>query len=403
MKAIVLAAGKGTRLLPLTENRPKHLLEIGGKPLIKWILDELYDITEISEIILVINYHKDKIISAVNEWYDSPPKIVIQENTLGTGNAVLTAIKNSNISEKFLVINGDIIIRDGIKEFIQKNKNTDCAILGVHVSHPELFGVLKTENSLLKGVLEKPKTASPNSLINAGVYLFPPSATSIFYDLTTSPRGEQELTDAINILISKYPMQVVETKHKWMDVGHPWQLLEANKYLLDKNSDQFSIDGVVENGATLNGKVHVSKNAIVRSGVYIEGPVYIDEGADIGPNCYIRAHSYIGKNVRIGNACEIKNSIIYNDTHAAHLSYVGDSVLGIHSNLGAGTITANLRHDGKPIKLTINGSRINTGRRKLGVIMGDYVKTGIGVSILPGVKIKGKTWINANELVRRDI
>ena len=95
--------------------------------------------------------------------------------------------------------------------------------------------------------------------------------------------------------------------------------------------------------------------------------------------------------------------MIYQDTHAAHLSYIGDSILGEYSNLGAGTTTANLRHDGKNIKMSIKDKRVDTGRRKLGIIMGDRVKTGIGVSLLPGVKIDGGKWINEHDFITRDV
>ncbi len=189
----------------------------------------------------------------------------------------------------------------------------------------------------------------------------------------------------------------------WADVGKPWDLLNAHEFLMESEQGDFQILGVVEEGAKLFGKVHVAKTARVRSGAYIEGPVYLDEGADVGPNCYIRAKTYLGRNTRVGNACEIKNSILFEGTHVAHLSYVGDSLIGRHCNLGAGTITANLRHDNRPVKVTIKGERWSSGRRKLGAFIGDYVKTGIGVSILPGVVIGEKTWIGAGMVIERDI
>ncbi|TFF83709.1 glucose-1-phosphate thymidylyltransferase, partial [Candidatus Thorarchaeota archaeon] len=140
-------------------------------------------------------------------------------------------------------------------------------------------------------------------------------------------------------------------------------------------------------GAIVKESAVIEKGALVKSGAYIEGPVYISEGAVVGPNCYLRAHTYLGKNVKIGNAVEIKNSIVMNHTNVGHLSYVGDSVIGEKSNFGAGTITANLRHDDSAVTVTVKGKRISSGRRKLGAIVGDDVKTGIGTSIGPGVTL----------------
>ena len=141
----------------------------------------------------------------------------------------------------------------------------------------------------------------------------------------------------------------------------------------------------------------------IRSGSYIEGPTFIGEGSDIGPNCYIRACTSIGNNVRVGNACEVKNSIIMDGTHVGHLSYVGDSILCERCNLAAGTITANLRLDDGAVKMLVKGKVVDTGRRKLGAILGDDVKTGISALLMPGVKVGTNSWIGANSTVHRDV
>jgi bifunctional UDP-N-acetylglucosamine pyrophosphorylase/glucosamine-1-phosphate N-acetyltransferase len=141
----------------------------------------------------------------------------------------------------------------------------------------------------------------------------------------------------------------------------------------------------------------------VRSGAYIEGPSLIDEESDVGPNCYIRPCTSIGKKVRIGNACEIKNSIIMDNTHIGHLSYVGDSVLGEKCNLGAGTITANYRLGSGTIKMMIKDKVVDSGRRKLGAILGDEVKTGINALLMPGVKVGNNCWVGPNVMLQRDL
>jgi bifunctional UDP-N-acetylglucosamine pyrophosphorylase/glucosamine-1-phosphate N-acetyltransferase len=161
--------------------------------------------------------------------------------------------------------------------------------------------------------------------------------------------------------------------------------------------------GTVEQGAHLIGPVMVAETARVRSGAYIEGPVFIDEEADVGPNCYIREGTRIGRKVRVGNACEIKNSILMDYTHAGHLSYVGDSVLGEHCNLGAGTLMGNYRLDAGSIKMMVKDTLVNTGRRKLGAILGDNEKTGINSTFMPGVKVGADSWVGANVMVERDL
>ncbi|RLI17918.1 glucose-1-phosphate thymidylyltransferase, partial [Candidatus Bathyarchaeota archaeon] len=149
--------------------------------------------------------------------------------------------------------------------------------------------------------------------------------------------------------------------------------------------------------------VSVAETARIRSGAYIEGPAFIDEESDIGPNCYIRPCTSIGKKVRIGNACEIKNSIIMDNTHIGHLSYVGDSIIGENCNLGAGTITANYRLDAKTIKMKIKDKVVDSERTKLGAVLGDNVKAGINTLFMPGVKVGCNSWIGPNVVVYRDL
>ena len=132
---------------------------------------------------------------------------------------------------------------------------------------------------------------------------------------------------------------------------------------------QHQILGIVEQGAHLIGPITVAETARVRSGAYIEGPCFIDEGADVGPNCFIRPCTSIGKNARVGNACEVKNTLIMDNTHVGHLSYVGDSILCERCNLGAGTITANLLFNDGTVKMQIKDAIVDTGRRKLGAIL----------------------------------
>ena len=190
----------------------------------------------------------------------------------------------------------------------------------------------------------------------------------------------------MNVLVSRgEDIRMIEID-EWIEIGRPWDILKANESLLD--SGDHAILGEVEPNAFLHGRVSVGSGTRIRSGSYIQGPVSIGENCDIGPNCFIRPYTSIGYNVRIGNAVEIKNSTIMENTNVAHLSYVGDSVIGSHCNFAAGTVVANLRHDGSEIQSYIKDEKVNSERRKLGVIMGDDVKTGINTTIYPGTVIE---------------
>jgi bifunctional UDP-N-acetylglucosamine pyrophosphorylase/glucosamine-1-phosphate N-acetyltransferase len=183
-----------------------------------------------------------------------------------------------------------------------------------------------------------------------------------------------------------------------MDISMPWDLLRVNELFLKEIKK--SIKGKVEPNATINGEVKVGKGTIIKNGSYIVGPVVIGENCDIGPNCLIRPSTTIGNKCKVGNAVEVKNSIIMDNSNVPHHNYVGDSVIGSNCNLGSGTKVANLRLDDKNIKVVLKGEVIDTGQRKLGVIMGDNVKTGINSTINIGTIIGENTFIGPGALVQ---
>jgi len=148
--------------------------------------------------------------------------------------------------------------------------------------------------------------------------------------------------------------------------------------------------------------LQVGKGTVILPGVYIEGKVIIGKNCKIGPNCYIRGNTYIDNNCHIGQAVEIKNSIIMNKVSIGHLSYIGDSIICSNTNLGAGTITANLRHDGKNHRSMVNNQLIDTKRRKAGTIIGDNVHTGIHCSIYPGRKIWPNVCTAPGAIIKHD-
>jgi bifunctional UDP-N-acetylglucosamine pyrophosphorylase/glucosamine-1-phosphate N-acetyltransferase len=275
----------------------------------------------------------------------------------------------------------------------------------VPVDKPESYGIIELdEDKKVKRIVEKPAAGkAPSNLANAGVYVFSSEVFGKIKQTKASIRGEWELTDAITLLASegKTVLAAELSKDDWFDVGRPWDLLDANNWALKRMNHK--VLGIVEQGAHLIGPVSVAETARVRSGVYIEGPAFLDEECDVGPNCYIRSGTSLGRKVRVGNACEIKNSIIMDFSHVGHLSYVGDSILGEKCNLGAGTITANYRLDAGTIKMMVKDKLVDTGRRKLGAVLGDNVKTGIKSLFMPGVKVGVNTWVGANFMVERDL
>jgi UDP-N-acetylglucosamine diphosphorylase/glucosamine-1-phosphate N-acetyltransferase len=406
MKAIVFAAGKGVRLEPLTLNRPKHLIPIAGAPLIEHMLRSIKS-AGIEEVLIIIFYMKDAISSYLGDGSRLGLSInyVDQGGIFGTGDAL--KLGESFVGkEPFLVAYGDIAIHPRIpKEMVSSFKGRLSGVVaGVDLKNVKEYGVMEIKNGLLKRILEKPKNGGAGT-INGGVYVLTPKIFELAAKTPKSSRGEVEITTTINMAIDRGETFGVHhvSSDEWVDVGRPWNVLDANKMLLDAYLKKSHIEGSVEENVHIQGKVYVEKGAQLLSGLYIEGPVWISSGCKVGPNCYLRPYTYLCKGVRVGNACEIKGSILMENSNIGHLSYIGDSVVGANCNLGAGTITANLRFDDLPVKMNVKDETVSSGRRKLGVFLGDDVKTGINVSLFPGVKIGSDSWIGPHVTLNEDV
>ena len=406
MKAVVLAAGEGQRLRPFTCTRPKHMIQVAGKPLLEHLLSALKE-AGLTDIVMVVNYKAERIQKYFKDGKNFGLKIEYanQKEMKGTANAF--GMAENHVKGDFVAVYGDLLVTsDIIKAALKLHKKEKPAVTMtiLHIERPEEYGVIKVDGSRITEIVEKPSAeVAAGNPINAGVYVFSPEIFEAIKLTKNSPRGEQEITDSVRMLIEA-DRKVVAAEisgKEWRDVGRPWDLLEANAHVLTKTKPE--ILGEVEENVHLADSVFVAEHARIRSGSYIEGPTYIGEGSDIGPNCYIRPYTSIGRGVRVGNACEIKNCIIMDKTHIGHLSYIGDSVIGEDCNIGAGTITANLRLDVKPVKMVIRDEIIDSGRLKLGVMMGDDVKTGVGTLLMPGVKIGCNSWVGPNVIVNRDV
>lgn len=407
MKAVILAAGEGVRLQPLTDNRPKHLIPVACKPILEHLIDNLAA-CNISDILLVVGKWKDAIEQHFGKGANRGIEIryVVQPAVLGTAHAIGMA-RDFVGDAPFLTLYGDIYTTaNAIREVLESFEKDSCAatMAVAPVATPRFFGIVTIENGYVRSVVEKPtSTSRAGNMANAGIFAFSSAIFEAIKKTSKSKRKEFEITQSLRILMergAKIKATVLEGG-TWKDIGRPWDLLEANELAL--KSIKPSIQGRIEEGARLSGLVAIEDEAVVRSGAYVEGPVLISQSAEIGPNCHIRSFSSIGRNVRIGGGCEVKNSIVMDDTKVPHLSYVGDSILGERCNLGAGTIIANLRFDGKPVKMMISGRLIDSGKRKLGAVLGDDVQTGVNTSILPGVKIGSHSSIDPGVTVYRDV
>ncbi len=385
MKALILAAGEGQRMGPLTENRPKPLLPVAGRPFLEHTVLALKE-AGIGSVMILTGY----LGLSIKEHFGNGSSFgmdisyIVQPRQLGTANAV--SMVRDLIDGPFLCVNGDVLLTGpllrGLLELHQKHGSSIMTL--AQVEDASRFGSVKVEEGRVKCIIEKSGEVGPG-LVNSGIYVLTPSIFKHIDSTPLSPRGEYELTTSIERLMGYEEVLAYIPDVSWLDIGSPWDLLRAHEIYM--SSLEGDIRGKVEDGVHIHGKVVLKEGALIKSGCYIEGNVIIDEGAIVGPNNFIRGSTYIGKGCKVGAFCEVKNSIIMDGTHIPHHNYVGDSIIGERCNLGSGTKVANLRLDEGPVPVTIKGKRVSSGRRKLGVIMGDDVKTGINATIDAGCMV----------------
>lgn len=396
MQAVIIAAGKSTRTYPLTLTKPKPLLKILNKPLLAHQLEALAG-CGVTDAIIIVGYKKEMIIDYFKESYSGIKlNYVEQKEQLGTLHALHQA-KHLLKGRFFVMYADDMPHPIDLKEAI---KHKYCAALK-ETTTPERFGIaIVGKDGFIEDMVEKPKEFIGNLAAAWGYML----DTKIFDYPLEKAEGQKEyyIPDAVKKLCRTEKIFPLILKKYWLPTGYPWDLLNANEVMI-KEITESKIEGTIEDGAVIKGIAVIGKGTVVKSGSYIEGPVVIGENCVIGPNCYIRGSTSIGNNCKIGNAVEIKNSIIMDNTHVGHLSYLGDSILGENVNIGAGTITANLKHDNENVKSSYNGILVDSGRRKLGAIIADNAHTGINTSIYPGRKIFPNKTTMPGEVVKKDV
>jgi len=388
MECVVLAAGEGKRMRPLTAKRPKVMLPLANRPMMEHLVLAARD-AGINDFIFIVGYGEREIRRHFGDGTGLGVHIsyATQRHQRGTADAVAAA--RDLVTGPFLVLNGDMILkREDIADLCRKKP----ACMGISTTdHPMDYGVVLTENGMITSLEEKSKQPKSN-LINAGAYLFSPEIFDIIDTVRPSPRGELELTDALAVLMKKGQLEAYQLSY-WMDVGYPWDMLDANAGLMETITPENH--GVVEEGGTLKNSVIIGEGSVIKSGTYIEGPCIIGKNCRIGPHTYIRGATSIGDNCHVGHCSEIKNSIIMSGTKIPHFNYIGDSVVGSDCNFGAGTKIANLRHDHATIRVCGKDTR----RKKFGAVIGDGVRFGINCSINVGTLIGSEAQFAPNTFI----
>ena len=363
MKAVILAAGEGTRLEPLTNVRPKPMLPVANKPLLEYVIESLKE-AGINDLVLVVGYESERIQNYFGDGdaWNVDISYVFQSPQLGTGHAISQA--KSVVGSPFLVLNGDRIVNpDAIQCVIATfNQHETTTIAITPVEEPARYGVVETQdNNQITKIQEKPHPDTVTSdYINAGIYAFD---QDIFAALEqTEYRGELTITDTINQHTkSLHPIAVPFTGH-WLDVSRPWDLLRVNGEMLDQQKQTIPEATSIANSAA------IATNTTIASGATIAENATIDHGTAIGPN------------VTIGANTVLDNTIVFADATIEPGSVLRDTIIGQNVTLGPGSII-----EGGKADVYLNETLHQNV--PFGGILGDNATVGANVTITPGTRL----------------
>lgn len=348
MKGIILHAGHGTRLRPLTHTGPKQLLQIANKPMSLYALEDLVE-AGINDVAIVIG---DICPQKVKEFYGDGAKFgakityIYQDKPGGIAQAI-SLCRDFIGKNNFAVYLGDNILRGGIKSFATKfeKSKAEALILLCEVKDPSRFGIATVRDNRIEKIVEKPKNAE-SKLAVIGVYFLTPAIFDIIGNLRPSWRGELEITEALqNLIIAGMKIEYDYVTGWWKDTGTPEDILDANRFILD--GLQSNVQGLVEDEESLQGRVSIGMNSKISRGAIVRGPTIIGRGCQIEPGVYIGPFTSIGNNVHITRG-EIENSIVMDNCKINIKTRIVDSIIGNNTS-----ITNNDRTPQKGMKLIL--------------------------------------------------
>jgi len=393
MKAVVLAAGEGSRLKPFTAARPKCMLPVGNKPILEYVVSALRD-SGIIDIIMVVGYKREKIMDYFQDGHARGVDITYVEQfpQLGTAHALMQASDMTN--DQFLVVNGDTVVSASDIREIMRSRSCKAAMLTIHADPAKKYGVVATHNGLVKSIVEKPKYEEDGNIVNAGVYRFSREIFDFLKDLEISERGEYEITDAIKRMIAAgHTVKAIHSRATWRDALYPWDLLDLNAVTMKRQKQE--LKGVVEDGAYVTGPVRLGESSVVRSGSYITGPACIGDNCDIGPNAVILPNTSIGNNCTVEAFTMISNSIVMNDVKISTFGHISGSIIGEGAYIGPGFIA-----ESGDVRMEAEGVMTDT---YIGAIIGDNTEIAGRVLAKPGNVIGARCTIGPGAVVCANI
>ena len=385
MKAVMLAANRSTRLSPFIETRCKPMIRIAGQYILENTILFLKE-AGIHEIVLVVNHQQDLIrryfgsgkIFGVNLQY------VVQDELQGIGHA-LSLCQTSLEKKPFLLVYGDVLTDNNpFLSILQTYSEMDreVALIALPESSKEFGNVYLDHEMKISRLVEKPQANQANYVFAGMFVLFPK-----IFDLLE--KNQNDISRCYEQMIEAGGLQACLWEKGWIDMIHPWHILEANRMLMSSwKTAEIDASAKLLGHVHLEGAVRIGPNVTVESGTVLKGPCYIGSDSYVGNNSLIRNYSAIGPGSIVGYGSELKNCVLFGNNDVGRLSFVGDSVMGENVKSGSGLTTVNHTVDYSLISCKSNSELIETGLTKLGVFIGDSVSIGARHTLGPGTIVE---------------
>lgn len=391
MKALILAAGGGNNMAPFSATRPKSMLHVAGRPLLYRSLQMLKE-SGFNDVICVMG----PLGKSITGYFGSGQNLgmaisyVQQKSPDGIGDAILAAKGKFSPGEHFLLVYADVVtndnmVRNALQIFGLGGKPTAAICLPAESGS---FGNVYLDNAMnITKIVEKPRRKDLGNYVLAGIYVLPYT----FFGLLEKNRSD--MAKALADLIKVEGLRAAMWEKGWIDIGYPWDILAANKIVMDTWTCANVHQSVRLRDAKIKGPVLIEEDVEIRSGSIIEGPAFIGRGSYIGNNVLVRKYSSLGPKSVIGHGVELKNCVLFGHTRVGRLSFIGDSVIGEGVDIGSGTMTVNNNIDGGTVKVGMKKGKLDSNIAKLGAFVGDGCRLGGGHTIAPGTVIPHATLI----------
>ncbi|AGN00921.1 nucleotidyl transferase [Salinarchaeum sp. Harcht-Bsk1] len=356
--AVILAAGEGRRLEPLTNRRPKPMLPIVDQPLLEYVLEAVVD-AGIEHVVFVVGYERDRIQTHFGDGDDWDVEIsyALQETQLGTGHAVVQA--ESLVDGPFLVLNGDRIIDTETVQSVRsalQSGDDGPAMAVTRSATPSEYGVVNVQGDRVVDLVEKPREPA-SDLINAGVYGFTQAVFEAIRGTPTDDDGEQSITATIDRLLADGTVRAVRNDGLWLDVSHLWDLPSVTGRMLDR--DGGAVAGSVAESATVADATHLAS------------------GSRVGANATIGRGTTLADNASVGANAVVERSVVFPDATVGPGAVLRDCIVGANATIGA-----NATVPGGEATVIVEGTVHEDVR--LGGVIGDNASIGGGAVLDPG-------------------